>query len=327
MSGGEGRDGSGEFHRIERYFAPLSKAAPGAFNLTDDAARVDMPDGRELVVSVDTLVGGVHFIGDEAPDQLARKAMRVNLSDLAGMGARPLGYFLSLSLPKATDEAWVAAFCEGLSADQDAFDWGLLGGDSTSTPGPITLSLTAMGTVAPGQALRRSGARPGDGIFVSGTIGDGVLGLLAARGKLPYGPEADWLEARYRLPDPRVALGQALAGVAHGAMDISDGLVADLGHLCRASGCGAEITCQDIPLSDAAAEIVAGDPSLFPDLLTGGDDYELLIVGPGDAIRQAGKASGTKVTRIGTVTEATPVRFLDADGVAMRFEHGGFRHF
>lgn len=318
---------SGEFHRIETYLAPLSKGAPGALGLTDDAALLQVPEDLELVVSVDTLVAGVHFIGDEAPDELARKAMRVNLSDLAGMGAAPYGYFLSLSLPKGTEDSWVAGFCEGLATDQSAFNWHLLGGDSTSTPGPICLSLTAMGVAPRGAALRRSGAQVGDGIFVSGTIGDGFLGLLAVRGQLPPGPEADWLAVRYKRPEPRMMLGAALIGKAHCAMDISDGLVADLGHLCRASGVGADVTAPCVPVSDAAAEILAEDPSLFPSLLTGGDDYELLFTGPEAAIRTAAKDSGTEVTRIGTITQSPAVRFLDNDNGVMAFDSAGFRHF
>ncbi len=317
---------SGEFDRIARYFRPLAAGAEGALGLVDDAALIRVPEGRELVVTADTMVEGVHFIGDEAPDQLARKALRVNLSDLAAMGARPHGYLLSLSLPKHINDAWVAGFCEGLAADQAAFNWHLLGGDSTSTPGPISIAVTAMGTVAIGSALRRSGARIGDSIYVSGGIGDGFLGLLAARGQLPYGPESDAMLARYHVPEPRIALGLALVGRAHAAMDVSDGLVGDLAHICAASGVGARINAPNVPLSPEAAELVADQPGLFPDLLTGGDDYELLVTGPANAIEEAGREAGMRITRIGEIVTGSTVEVLDSDGEPLTFARTGFRH-
>ncbi|MDF1750097.1 MAG: thiamine-phosphate kinase [Alphaproteobacteria bacterium] len=317
---------TGEFDRISKYFRPLVKDAPGALNLADDAAVFAVPDGHELVVTLDTLVEGVHFIGDEPADLLARKALRVNLSDLAAMGATPLGYFLSLSLPKRIEDAWIELFCKGLTADQGAFDWHLLGGDSTSTPGPISLSITALGTVRKGQALKRSGAQVGDALYVSGGIGDGYLGLLAAKGQLPYGPEADAMLARYRCPEPRTRLGQALVGRAHAVMDVSDGLVGDLAHICAASGVGAVIHAPSVPLSPDAAELVADQPSLYLELLTGGDDYELLITGPGQAIEDAAQASGIRVTRIGEIVQGDRVMVLDADGEELTFAYAGFRH-
>lgn len=326
MADGGSSEGAGEFHRIATYFAPLAKGADGALGLKDDAALIDVPAGRSLVVTADTLVAGVHFIGDEPAALVARKALRVNLSDLAAMGAQPLGYFLSLSLPSRIDDAWVADFCEGLREDQDAFDWHLMGGDSTGTPGPISIAVTAMGHVESGRALHRSGAKAGDAVFVSGSIGDGALGLLAAQGRLPPGPEADAVLTRYRLPEPRVRLGRALAGRAHAAMDISDGLIADLGHLCVASGVGARIEARSVPISAAAAEIVADAPDLFSDLLTGGDDYELLFAGPPDMIVEAGKETGVPLTRIGEIVEGGDVLALDADGNTLAFARTGWRH-
>ena len=321
---------SGEFQRISAYFAPLAAGAPGALGLTDDAAVFALDPGMELVTTVDTIVEGVHFIGDETPADIARKASRTNLSDLASMGARPLGYFLSLSVPKRVDDTWIADFCAGLAADQEIFGWSLMGGDSTSTPGPVSISITAMGQVPAGQALRRSGAKVGDAIFVSGTIGNGHLGLLAAQSQLGFGEEIDWLAGRYRVPQPRTALGEALRGNAHAVMDISDGLVADLGHLCRASGVAAQIIAPSVPLSDAAAEVIAEHPALFAAALTGGDDYELLITGPADAIEAAALESQTQVTKIGEIvvsSEGEPVvQVRDSDGVLMRFAVEGFRH-
>ena len=193
----------GEFVRIARYFKPL--AGPGALELGDDAAVFAPPVGRELVVAADAMVAGVHFLADDPPDLVARKLLRTNLSDLAAMGAVPFGYLLTVSVPRGTPDAWFAAFSAGLAQDQAEFGVALLGGDTTSTAGPVSLSLTIMGSVASGQALRRNGARAGDGIWVSGTIGDGALGLLAAQGAIVDGYLAD----RYRVPQPRLALGAA----------------------------------------------------------------------------------------------------------------------
>jgi thiamine-monophosphate kinase len=322
---GSGGD-TGEFHRIAAYFRPLAKDAPAALNLSDDTALIETPPGAVLATTVDTLVEGVHFVGDEPAGLIARKALRVNLSDLAAMGAAPMGYLLSLSVPARIDDAWIAAFAAGLAEDQAAFGLSLLGGDSTSTPGPVSIAVTAMGTVAPEDALRRSGARAGDAVYVSGTIGDGALGLRAAQGRLPPGEGAAALLARYRLPTPRLALGRALAGRATAAMDVSDGLIADLGHICAASGVAARIDTVRVPLSEAAAWHVADDPDLFPELLTGGDDYELLITGAPDRIEAAAREAETPVTRIGEIITGEGVTAVDGDGAPIAFARTGFRH-
>ena len=224
-----------EFSLISRHFRPL--AGPGALDLRDDAALLTPPAGRELVLTVDAMVGGVHFLPDDPPDLIGRKLLRVNLSDIAAKGALPLSYLMTVSTPKDTPDSWFAGFAAGLAQDQALYGVTLLGGDTTSTPGPISLSLTIIGHVAPGTAVHRFGAHDGDGIWVTGTIGDGALGLAVALGRLadPTG----FLLDRYRLPQPRVGL--ELAGIASAGMDVSDGLVQDLGHLCRASGLGAEI--------------------------------------------------------------------------------------
>lgn len=319
-------DSSGEFHRIATYLRPLTHGMPGALDLRDDAAVLTPPAGRELVVTADTLVEGVHFIGAEPPARLAQKTLRVNLSDLAAMGAIPYGYLLSLSLPDRIGDSWVEGFCAGLAEDQAAFGWALLGGDSTATPGPISIAVTALGTVAAGTALTRGGGRPGDALYVSGTIGDGFLGLLAARNRLSPGPECDWLAGRYHRPEPRVTLGAALVGRARAALDVSDGLVADLSHLCRASGVAARVDARSVPLSDAATSVLAQDPSLFADVLTGGDDYELLIAGPAEAIEAAAVEAGTPVARIGVLEAGEGVRVLDSDGNPIAFARTGYRH-
>ena len=311
-----------EFALIARHFRPL--AGPGALDLTDDAAVFAPPPGRDLVVTADAMVGGVHFLPDDPAGLVAKKLLRTNLSDLAAMGAAPLGYLLTVSVPRDTPDAWFADFAAGLAEDQAAFGVSLLGGDTTSTPGPVSLSLTLLGTVAPGGAVLRSGAKPGDGLWVTGTIGDGALGLLAAQGRLadPTGFLAD----RYRLPRPRMNI--ARQGLVSAGMDVSDGLVQDVGHLCRASGCAAEIMSIQVPRSESAR---AAGEAYLPLCLTGGDDYELaLAVPPASAAAFIAHATGQRVavTRIGGFVAGPPgVRVLAADGTPMALPRGGWSHF
>jgi thiamine-monophosphate kinase len=311
-----------EFARIARHFRPL--AGPGALDLLDDAAVLAPPPGRELVITADAMVAGVHFLPDDAPGVVAKKLLRTNLSDLAAMGATPLGYLLTVSVPRDTPEAWFFDFAAGLAQDQTEFGISLLGGDTTSTSGPVSLSLTAIGTVAPGEAIRRAGARPGDGLWVTGTIGDGALGLLAAQGTLA--DPSGWLAARYRLPRPRLRV--ARHGLVSAAMDISDGLVQDVAHMCRASGCAAEILSPHVPRSDAAR--AAGD-GFLPLCLTGGDDYELAVaVPPGNAAAFSAhtESLGVAATRIGRFLAGAPaVRVIAPDGGAMTLPRGGWSHF
>jgi len=316
-----------EFSLIYKHFRPL--AGPGALDLGDDAAVFAPPPGRELVIAADAMVEGVHFLADDPPDLVARKLLRSNLSDLAAMGATPFGYLLTVSVRRDTPDAWFAGFAAGLAADQAEYAVALLGGDTTSTPGPASLSLTILGTVAPGTALRRNGARPGDGVWVSGTIGDGALGLLAATGRLA---DADgYLAGRYRLPQPRVALGQRLAGIATAAMDVSDGLVQDLGHLCRGSGVSATIEAAQVPLSPAARAAVAAEPELLARCLAGGDDYELLLAVPAaraGALREAAAACGVAVTQIGAFAAgAAEVTAIGPDKRPLALGARGWSHF
>jgi thiamine-monophosphate kinase len=322
----------GEFDLIARYFAPLAKDFPGALGLRDDAALVDVPAGRRIVATMDTIVAGVHFLPDDPPDAIARKLMRVNLSDLAAKGAQPHACLMALSLPAGSDDAWLRAFAGGLAADVSEFAMPLIGGDTTATPGPLTLSLTALGLVGdgtgtePGPVLR-SGAKAGDRVFVSGTIGDGYLGLQAARGELADLADRlrDDLLGRYRLPTPRLALGRRIARFAHAAADVSDGLIADLGHICQASGVGAEIQAAMVPMSDAARSAVTGAPALRAKLLGGGDDYELVFTADpadSDRIAEIARAVGVPVTGIGSIVSGERVTVTDAD-----VPQDGYRHF
>ncbi|MFC3124774.1 thiamine-phosphate kinase [Pseudoroseomonas globiformis] len=316
-----------EFSLIDRCFRPL--AGDGALDLADDAAVLTPPQGRELVIAADALVETVHFLPDDPAGSVGRKLLRTNLSDLAAMGAVPLGYLMTVAVPKERGEAWLQDFAEGLAADQREFGLSLLGGDTVSTPGPISLSLTVLGHVAPSAALRRSGGRPGHDLWVSGTVGDGILGLRARRGAI--GDEDGYLTSRYRLPQPRLMLGQSLVGFAACAMDVSDGLVQDLGHICRASGCGAEIFSGSIPLSLPAKEWLRTKPGGLIELLAGGDDYELLFSAPAEAaveIQHRAKACDTLVTRIGRlVSGEMRVSLVDIFGNPMPVQAGGWSHF
>lgn len=313
---------AGEFALIERYLRPL--AGPGALDLADDAALLTPPAGKELVLSADAMVEGVHFLPEDPPDLVARKLLRVNLSDLAAKAATPLGYLLTIAARKEGADRWFAAFAAGLAEDQRLFGCSLLGGDTTSTPGPITLSMTILGTVDAGRAVLRRGAAPGHGVWVSGTIGDGALGLAVLKGQLA--DPSGFLLSRYRLPEPRLALH--LGEIAAAAMDISDGLVQDLGHLCRAGGVCAVIDAALVPLSAPAR---AAGTEWLPECLTGGDDYELLFAVPPAAesrLRDEAERAGIPVARIGRFVTGPPeVRVLAPDGAEMTFPRLGWSHF
>ncbi len=311
-----------EFALIARYFRPL--AGPEALGLADDVALLSPPAGKELVLTVDALVAGVHFLPSDPPDLVARKLLRVNLSDLAAKAAIPLGYLLTIAAPADTADDWFAAFAAGLGEDQRSFGCHLLGGDSTATPGPLTLSLTAIGTVDAGRAVLRRGAAAGHGIWVTGTIGDGALGLAALQGRLA--DPSGFLAQRYHLPEPR--LGLRLAGIAAASMDISDGLVQDLGHLCRAAGLAAEIETALVPLSEPAR---AAGPAWLEACLTGGDDYELLLAVPPSseaALLAEAKRATLAITRIGRFLTGPPaVTVRGPDGTPLRFSREGWSHF
>lgn len=322
----------GEFELIERFFAPLAKDYPGALALADDGALIDLDPGDQLVVTTDVLVAGVHFPADDPPDAIARKLLRVNLSDLAAMGAEPLAYLLALALGKDTPSSWLEGFAQGLGTDYAEFAVPLVGGDTVATTGPVTATLTALGKVAQGSALKRSAARAGDAIFVSGCIGDGALGLMAIEGRAGglTPAQRDYAIDRYRLPRPRLALGRRLVGLAHGVIDVSDGLIADLGHICRTSRLGARIEAASVALSDAARAALNDDEGLLATFLTGGDDYELLFtIAPEarGAIAEISHDLGLALTPIGSMCEGSGVTIVDGAGLEDMLEASGYRHF
>ncbi|MGF1627703.1 MAG: thiamine-phosphate kinase [Alphaproteobacteria bacterium] len=319
MSGGRG-----EFDLIARYFAPL--AGPEGLGLADDAALMPgPPDGEVLVVTCDTMVAGVHFLPDDPADAIGHKLLAVNLSDLAAMGATPSCYLLATSWPSPPDDAWLTGLTDGLRRMQEAYGIRLIGGDTTRTGGPLTLTLTAIGHVGAKFAMRRSTARAGDPIFVSGTIGDAALALcFTGNGASPF------LRERLLRPTPRVALGRALHGIATAAMDVSDGLIGDLVHIAEQSKVGAVVDAAKVPLSEEAAAMLAADPELMRTVLGGGDDYELLFTAaPEDraAVMAAAAATATAVTEIGLTRAAQGVVVLDRSGEPLALDETGFRHF
>jgi thiamine-monophosphate kinase len=333
MGATSGTGRAGEFELIERYFVPLAARAEGAFGLHNDAAVLPLAAGERLVTTVDTMIQGRHFL-DCPPDLVARKLLRINLSDLAAMGAVPFGYLLASAWPLDIEESWIAAFAAGLAEDQAAYDVALYGGDTTATPGPMTLSLTAFGKVSGDRVLDRGSLRTGDALYVTGSLGDAYLGLRALRGDLEALPEASRaaLVGRYRLPEPRLAVGQALLrrGLARSAIDVSDGLAADLGHLLSASGVGAEVELDAVPLgADAEAALrVLGAPRQA--VLGGGDDYELLFaVAPDRAAAVAALADdlGVAIARIGRVRAGGGLSVLDAAGREVVLDKPGWTHF
>jgi len=320
--------GSAEDRLIARYFKPLAKH-PGAFDFSDDAAAITPPARHDLVLKTDGLIAGVHFFTDDPAEGVGRKALRVNLSDLAAKGAAPLGFLLAIALPKDFSEHWLADFVRGLGEDADAYACPLLGGDTDSTPGPISISVAAFGTVPTGTMVRRSGARPGDHVFVSGAIGDAALGLRVRRGELA--DTTGHLVSRYRVPQPRTTLAEPLRAHASAAMDVSDGLVSDLGKLCRASNVSADLEVARVPRSEAAEAALGSDCELIKPILTGGEDYEILCTIPPNRIASFESAAanvGVPVTDIGRIVGGDPPpRFLNPEGQPLTFLRGGYSHF
>lgn len=309
----------GEHARIATYFAPLSLHEAGSFNLTDDAAVLTPPAGKALVITTDSVIERVHVLAGASAAQFAQKLVRRNLSDLAAMGALPWRYLLNLHTPATLAETWFADFAATLEREQQHFGMVLAGGDSTSGDDGIRATLTAIGLLE-GDALRRNGAQAGDDIYVSGTVGDAALGLA----QLQQGMKDSPLIARYHLPQPRLALGQALHGIASAAIDLSDGLVQDVAQLARASQLAARITREAIPLSDAARAMLDWDA-----ILAGGDDYELCFTAPPSqraTLQTISARLGVPVTLIGSMAEGEGVCVVDANGRNVTPRRGGFEH-
>lgn len=319
-----------EFELIAKLFAPLATDA-GACGLKDDAAILHLPPGHEMLVTTDALVGEVHFLETDPPETIARKALGVNISDLAAKGATPTGFFLAIALPAAPDMEWLEKFTEGLGDYSRRFHIPLMGGDTTSTPGPLTLTITAMGHVPAGTMPQRAGARPGDKVFVSGSVGDSGGGL-----QLLQTPEAGThlspehhahLISRYRIPVPRLELGQALRPVMTASLDVSDGLMADLGHIADTSAVAITVRGEVVPRSAALRTLQGEDVAAIIRAVTAGDDYELAFTATDEAaVMAAARATDTPVTCIGEVTVGSGVH-LSVNGNICPLSKAGWQHF
>lgn len=335
-----GKQGStrieGEDDLVGMFLAPLAAGFPGALGLKDDCAVLTPTPGCELVLKTDPIVAGVHFLADDDPADIAWKALAVNVSDLAAKGATPRIYLMALSLPEAPERSWMARFAEGLGAAQRAFGIHLAGGDTDRTPGHLSIAITVIGEVPAGRMVQRAAAQVGDVLYVSGTLGDAALGLalrldggLAARLGLSA-DEAAHVIGRYLRPQPRVGLAEALRNHARAAMDLSDGLMKDLGRMCRASGVGARVLAVDLPLSHVMRRALAAEPARIRDVVAAGDDYEVLASVPPAAcadFEAAAQRAGVAVTRIGEITSEREVFVLDAEGQPLAPERSGWDHF
>jgi thiamine-monophosphate kinase len=319
-----------EFDLIKEYFQRPQRAVRATLGIGDDCALLTPSPGLQTAISSDMLVEGRHFFAGEDALRLGHKSLAVNLSDLAAMGARPVGFTLALALPSA-ERDWLAGFSQGLFALADAHDIELIGGDTTK--GPLTICITVFGELAPGRALRRSAAQPGDDIWISGTLGDARLALAAYRGELATpltATEHQLAAVRMHTPTPRVALGMALAasGVAHAAVDISDGLIGDLGHILKLSGVGATLDVDALPAGAVLATQAQALRRAY--CAAGGDDYELCFTAPASAraaILACGAQAATPVTRVGAIGQAPGLRLVDAHGAPLDLQLASFDHF
>jgi thiamine-monophosphate kinase len=326
----------GEFEIIARYFAPLATDA-SALALRDDAAVLRPPESHEIVLSCDTIVEGVHFLKDDPPESIGHKALAVNLSDLAAKGARPYVYLLALSLPAEPSPSWLEAFASGLRTLQSEAGIALAGGDTTRSPGPLSITITALGLVPQGHAVLRRGAKRGDRLYVTGTIGDAYLGLRVLTEPAlarDWGFSQDdlaYVIDRYRRPRPHTELAVILRNFAQGAIDVSDGLASDVGKLASVSHAGAVIEAGRVPLSQAAEKALGREPRLLRALLTAGDDYEIVAAVPGasgPAFETESKGKGVSVTEIGRLESAeTGLLVLGPDGKALGLDACGYAHF
>ncbi|MBX9758985.1 MAG: thiamine-phosphate kinase [Beijerinckiaceae bacterium] len=320
---------------IATLFAPI--AGPGALGLKDDVACFTPPAGCDLVVTADAIVAGVHFLPDDPPETIARKALRVNVSDLAAKGADPLGFVLTIAFPQDVQVDWIAAFALALGEDSRLWLCPLLGGDTVRTRGPLTISITALGAVPTGALVARTGARAGDLLYVSGFIGDAALGLHVRQGEKPWaarlvGASRDYLIERFMHPQPRLDLRHVVRDHASGAMDVSDGLVGDLSKMMRASRVSGKVELARVPLSDAVRAAMRLESALFETAVTGGDDYEILCSVPQShaaAFEAGARAVGVPVARIGYVSDEDHpgAEFFDGNGHRKTFARGSYSHF
>ncbi len=322
-----------ETELIQTYLAPLAMNAPGAFGLQDDVALIKLEPGFNLVVSTDPVIAGVHFFSNDAPHDIAWKALAVNVSDLAAKGAEPFAYTMALAFPEAPRRDWMAAFCAGLRQAQTAFGCTLVGGDTDRTPGPLSIGITAFGKIQEGRLVRRNGARIGDHVFVTGTIGDSALGL-----HLRQTPDAIILDdehrrfllSRYLRPLPRLVMVQLLQSFASAALDVSDGFLKDAARIASGAGAALSINEAAVPLSAAAKAALTGDASWLKVIVSGGDDYEILCAVPASKcaeFRQAAAALATEVSQIGVLAAGSGVCLFLADGRPLIMTDGGFDHF
>lgn len=332
MTSREAEPRPGEFALIAKLFAPLAKSVPGAFGLTDDVAVIAPLAGHEMVLKTDSLIESVHFLRGDPAAMVAQKALRRALSDLAAKAAEPSAYLLALALPQWPDLAWLESFANGLASDQAAFRIALAGGETNSTPGPLTINVTAIGHVRQGALIRRNGATIGDGVFVTGTIGDAGAGLELAteRANSVSDPGRDFLLSRYRLPLPRLAFGRLLQGTAAASIDVSDGLLADLAHIAETSHVRVEIQSADLPLSGPLREFWGEDERARVRAATAGDDYEIVFTAPLsglESLRAASRRTATPCTEIGRVTAGEGVALLDRGGREISVDRKGYTHF
>lgn len=321
----------GEFELIARYFAPLAAGLPGAVGLTDDAGFVRLPAGQEMVVTTDAVIEGVHFRRADPAEKIGAKALRVNLSDLAAKGADPVGYLMVLCVPAWTDESWIRQFVQGLAKDQELFQVMLLGGDTTAISGPLVISITALGAIPVGAAIHRHGAKPGDLVFVSGTVGDAACGLSLLQAENPArGAAESALIERYLLPEPRLSLGRRLRGVATAALDVSDGLLADLNHIAEVSRVRITVEAPRLPLSAGYIRQNGGHITARAHAATAGDDYEIAFTAPPEhreTIARLAAETGIAISEIGRVETGMGVLLIDAKGQPVPVGRLGYVHF
>ena len=322
-----------EFEIIKTYFYPLAKKFPGALSLLDDAALLDIDPDHQMVITNDILTAGVHFFENDPADLVARKSIRVNLSDLAAMGAEPLVYLLALSLPNTVDDAWLELFSNGLKQDQINYGISLIGGDTSSTPGPTSISITMLGRIRVNKALKKSNAKLGDDIWVSGNIGDAGVALKIIKGEVNVidDKSKNYLFKRLHLPEPRLELGNNLIEIANSATDISDGLANDLNNICQASGFGAVVQGDSIPISELVSTLIKQTKHLkMSHIISGGDDYELVFTAPPEYtknINTLSKNMGLKISKIGSIVEGKTIRIIDKIGHDLPLETEGYQHF